>query len=88
MYHTCRDPFHDQPVAASTFCGMLDIPSMLYEFSFTVFFLLPLVIMLFLYLRMGLRIKQTPSMNLGQSRQGDQKRKKNKKAVLKMLGKS
>ena len=43
-----RDPFFHSEVASSAFCGMLDIPSMLYELSSLVFFLLPLLVMVFL----------------------------------------
>ena len=82
----CRDPYDGQEVASSAFCGMLDIPVMLYELSSFVFFLLPLVMMVFLYMRMGVRIRITSAQNLGQSRQGDEKRQRNKKAVLQMLG--
>ena len=82
----CRDPFDGQEVASSAFCGMLDIPVMLYELSSFVFFLLPLVMMVFLYVRMGIRIRMTSAQNLGQSRQGDERRKQNKKSVLQMLG--
>ena len=82
----CRDPFADQEVASSAFCGMLDIPVMLYELSSFVFFLIPLVMMVFLYMRMGIRIRMTSAQNLGQSRQGDERRKQNNKSVLQMLG--
>ena len=83
-----RDPFFNKPVASSAFCGMLDIPFMLYELSSLVFFLLPLIAMVFLYLRMGLMIRQTSSQNLGQSRRGEEGRQRNKKSVLKMLCKN
>ena len=80
-----RDPFDGQEVASSAFCGMLEIPFMLYELSSFVFFLLPLVMMVFLYMRMGIRIRMTSAQNLGQSRQGDERRQRNKKSVLQML---
>ena len=81
-----RDPFGGQEVASSAFCGMLDIPVMLYELSSFVFFLIPLVVMVFLYVRMGMKIRMTSAQNLGQSRQGDDRRQRNKKSVLQMLG--
>ena len=63
----------------------MDIPVMLYELSSFVFFLLPLVMMIFLYMRMGIRIRMTSAQNLGQSRQGDERRQRKKKSVLQML---
>ena len=61
---------------------MLDIPEMLYEFSSMAFFLVPMVALVVLYMRMGLRIRQTEGQRMVQ----EVGREKTKKVVLKMLG--
>ena len=75
-----RDPFSGAPVAQSAFCGMLDIPEMLYEMSSMVFFLVPMVALVVLYSRMGLKIRQTG----GQRAVQNGAREKTKKVMLKM----
>eukprot|EP00090_Calanus_glacialis_P021828 TRINITY_DN33669_c0_g1_i1.p1 TRINITY_DN33669_c0_g1~~TRINITY_DN33669_c0_g1_i1.p1 ORF type:complete len:422 (+),score=119.18 TRINITY_DN33669_c0_g1_i1:180-1268(+) len=75
------DPFSGAPVAQSAFCGMLDIPEMLYELSSLVFFLVPMVALVVLYFRMGLKIRQTGGQRVVQ----DGAREKTKKVMLKML---
>ena len=61
---------------------MLDIPEMLYELSSMVFFLVPMVALVVLYTRMGLKIRQTGGQQVLQ----DGAREKTKKVTLKMLG--
>ena len=77
------DPFSGIPVLQSAFCGMLDIPEMLYEFSSLVFFLVPMVALVVLYTRMGLKIRRQ-----GQQVLQEGTRENAKKVMLKMLGKS
>ena len=66
----------------SAFCGMLEVPDVLYEFSSVVFFLLPMVIMVILYTRMGITICKTGQQQTGP----DAVREKTKRDILKMLG--
>jgi len=74
------DPFSGVPVLQSAFCGMLDIPEMLYEFSSLVFFLVPMVALVVLYTRMGLKIRRQ-----GQQVLQEGTRENAKKVMLKML---
>ena len=62
---------------------MLDIPEMLYEISSLVFFLVPMVALVVLYTRMGLKIRRQ-----GQQVLQEGTRENAKKVMLKMLGKS
>jgi hypothetical protein len=66
----------------SAFCGMLNVPDNfpLYETSSVVFFLLPMVILVVLYTRMGLLI--TRRQGLGESHRTN----KSRKSILRMLG--
>jgi neuromedin U receptor 1 len=70
-------------VEESAFCGMLNVPDNfpLYETSSVVFFLLPMVILVVLYTRMGLLI--TRRHGLGESHRTNNSRK----SILRMLGK-
>ena len=82
-YQFLSDPFSGSPVLQSAFCGMLDIPEMLYEISSLVFFLVPMVALVVLYTRMGLKIRRQ-----GQQVLQEGTRENAKKVMLKMLGKS
>ena len=53
---TFRDPFHDNIAEQSAFCASLDAPALLFEGSFFLFFLLPLLALIVLYISMGLTI--------------------------------
>ena len=53
-----RDPFHDNIAEQSASCGSLDIPEFLFEGSFLLFFLLPLLVLIALYISMGLTISR------------------------------
>jgi neuromedin U receptor 1 len=77
-----RDSFSGAPVDQSAFCRMLDIPEMLYVLSSLVFFLVPMVALVVLYSRMGLKIRQTGGQRVVQ----DGEREKTKKVMLKMFG--
>ncbi|CAB3385125.1 Hypothetical predicted protein [Cloeon dipterum] len=68
-------------ISESAFCGMLNVPDNfpLYETSSVVFFLLPMVILVVLYTRMGLLI--TRRHGLGESHRTN----KSRKSILRML---
>ena len=71
--------FNDEDVEASAFCGMLDQPMFLNEVSSCVFFLLPLLAMLFMYIMMGCTLsRQSRHLPTLSSR----------KSILKMLSKT
>ena len=53
-----RDPFHENIAEQSAFCGSLDIPEFLFEGSFFLFFLIPLLALIVLYVSMGLTISR------------------------------
>ena len=53
-----RDPFHHNIAEQSAFCASLDTPEFLFEGSFLLFFLLPLLALVVLYISMGLTISR------------------------------
>ena len=75
---------------SSAFCGMLEAPLYLYEFSSIIFFLLPLLSLVFMYSMMGWKLvtasrRRQSLMTAGDSVRADRSNK-TKKTVLKMLG--
>ena len=77
-------------VMSSAFCGMLEAPAYLYEFSSIIFFLLPLLALVFMYSMMGWKLvtasrRRQSLMTVGDGGRGDWNNK-TKKTVLKMLG--
>ena len=65
---------------------MLETHSPLLEMSSICFFLLPLILMVYLYICMSIKIRRSNNIILGFSKEEDNKRHKNKKSILKMLG--
>jgi len=80
-----RDPFKNIEMRQSAFCGMLETHSPLLEMSSLIFFLLPFLIMMYLYICMSVRIRKASNIILGYCRDEGNKRHKNKKSILKML---
>jgi hypothetical protein len=80
--HLCAPQDSGNFAEESAFCGMLNVPDNfpLYETSSVVFFLLPMVILVVLYTRMGLLI--TRRQGLGESHRTN----KSRKSILRMLG--
>ncbi|CAO1403369.1 unnamed protein product [Diamesa serratosioi] len=91
--HYIDYPPSSESLPDSAFCAMLDNPDQfpLWEVSFAVFFAIPMLIMLILYGRMGLKIRsrtrhtaalgvQMPVSNQGESRQSQSRR-----AIIRML---
>ena len=76
-----------QTIPESAFCTISPAPRFLFETSFLFFFLIPMTIMIFLYLRMGLRIRKTTSFGKNTAVHGESKQVQSKRAILKMLGK-
>ena len=72
--------------AAGRFKVIKPTPSLLFEFSSFVFFIVPMAIMVFLYLRMGFKIRKTASFGKNTAVHGESKSVQSKKAILKMLG--
>ncbi|XP_059483376.1 neuropeptides capa receptor-like isoform X3 [Neocloeon triangulifer] len=74
-------PGSGNQIIESAFCGMLNVPDNfpLYETSSVIFFLLPMVILIVLYTRMGLLI--TRRHGLGESHRTN----KSRKSILRML---
>ena len=81
-----RDPFFNVEIRSSAFCGMLEINSPLLELSSLIFFLLPFFIMVYLYICMSIKIRKSTKIILGCDRHELDKRHKNRRAILKMLG--
>ncbi|XP_066998582.2 neuropeptides capa receptor isoform X1 [Anabrus simplex] len=75
-------------VEESAFCAMLDVnvPKNypVYELSFVIFFLLPMIIMLVLYVRMGLTI-WTPHKRVAGSIHRQIKKNQSRKSIVRML---
>ena len=62
-------------------------PSYLFELSFLLFFLIPITIMSFLYIRMGIKVMRPPTFGNNTMVHGESRQIQSKKAILKMLGK-
>ena len=86
IHYTLRDPFFDVEIRSSAFCGMLETNSPLLELSSLIFFLLPFFIMVYLYVCMSIKIRKSTKIILGCDRHELDKRHKNRRAILKMLG--
>ena len=66
----------------------MQTPPFLFEFSSLLFFLIPMTIMIFLYVAMGLRIRRPAAFGKNTAVHADKtKQAQSKKAILKMLGK-
>ena len=90
LYNISRDPYLEgKEVKSSAFCALLEPPLYLYEFSSIIFFLVPLLSLVFMYSMMGWKLV-TASRRRESLMTGDRGRDNNtrtKKTVLKMLGK-
>ena len=75
-----------QTIPESAFCTIQPTPPFLFEFSSLLFFIMPMTIMIFLYVRMGLRIRKTATFGKNTAVHGESKQAQSKKAILKMLG--
>lgn len=83
------------PAYESAFCAMLDknVPTGLpiYELSSLLFFLVPMMIIIILYVLIGLRIRQSSRHSLGKQMHGgvhgETKQIQSKKSIVRMLGK-
>merc|ERR1719237_973333 len=76
-------PFTGESLEESAVCAMFSPPPFLIEASAITFFLLPLVALIFLFVRMGLKIHEAQRLNLGKA---DQKESSgNRKSVFQML---
>lgn len=81
-------------VNESAFCAMLDknIPTgvPIYELSSLLFFLVPMMIIIILYVLIGLQIRQSSRHSLGKQMQGavhgETKQIQSKKSIVRMLG--
>ncbi|XP_032663554.1 neuropeptides capa receptor-like [Odontomachus brunneus] len=77
--------------ADSAICAMLlpNMPSFpLYELSFVVFFLIPMLVILFVYVKMGLKIRSSTKDALGPipgSVHGEYRQMQSRKSVIRML---
>ena len=79
--------FFHQTIPESAFCTIITpTPPFLFEFSSFLFFLIPMTIMLFLYIRMGLRIRRTAQFGRNTAVHGESTQQQSRKAILKMLG--
>ena len=67
---------------------MLEPPYFLLEFSSLIFFFIPLIVMIYLYLALFQRIRKTSLVVLGFSRNEMDSRLRNRRSILKMLGNS
>ena len=91
LYNISRDPYlNEKEVKSSAFCALLEPPLYLYEFSSIIFFLVPLLSLVFMYSMMGWKLvtasrRRQSLMTGGDSVRGDWNNK-TKKTVLKMLG--
>ena len=62
-------------------------PTFLFEASFFLFFLIPMIIMVVLYIRMGLKIRSTTRFGENSNVHGESRQAQSRKAILRMLGK-
>lgn len=71
----------------SAFCAMLDIPNNfpLVELSCFCFFLCPMLIIIILYVRIGLRIRERSKHSLGKKVTGTVHHSKSRKSIIRML---
>ncbi|XP_070501225.1 neuropeptides capa receptor [Chironomus tepperi] len=91
--HYLKYPKTNQDIPDSAFCAMLDNPDKfpLWELSTCIFFAFPMVIMIILYGRMGLKIRSRTrqSVVLGvthsNSVHGESKQTQSRKAIIRML---
>ncbi len=81
-------------MAESAFCAMLedDLPPdfPIYELSFLLFFLVPMLLIIVLYVRIGLRLRSRNRHSLGKRLEGvihgESKHTKTRKSIIRMLG--
>lgn len=73
-------------VDESAFCGMLTQPDNwpLSEISTIVFFIVPMLVIMVLYIRMGIKIRRRTLCSLG-SVHGENRHSQNRKAIIRML---
>ena len=76
-----------QTIPESAFCTIAPTPTFLFESSFLLFFLIPMTIMIFLYIRMGLKISTKQPFDKNSAVHNESRQAQSKKAILKMLGK-
>ena len=75
-----------QTIPESAFCTTVP-PTFLFEASFFLFFLIPMIIMVVLYIRMGLKIRSTTRFGENSNVHGESRQAQSRKAILRMLGK-
>ncbi|XP_034947268.1 neuropeptides capa receptor-like [Chelonus insularis] len=82
-------PGSGQNSEESAFCAMLapNMPNFpLYELSCLIFFVIPLILIMVLYIRMGLRIQSNAlEMNIQGTIHGDRRQEQSRKAIIRML---
>lgn len=83
-------PTSDEVVEESAFCGMLDenVPKYfpIYEFSFVIFFFLPLIVLVALYTKIGLQIRASALGNsVDGSVHGETRQSQSRKSIIRML---
>ncbi|KAI5703564.1 neuropeptides capa receptor-like [Diaphorina citri] len=75
----------------SGFCGMLEVPRgvPMYELSFLFFFFIPMLVIMLMYTRIGLRIRSRSRHSLGKRVEGtvhgETKRSQSRKSIIRML---
>ncbi|XP_063709745.1 neuropeptides capa receptor-like [Culicoides brevitarsis] len=82
-------PPDNTTIYESAFCGLFQNPGYLWEVSTCIFFAIPMIVMVVLYLMMGLRIrsrsKKATSLGKVQPTKGDTKSTQSRKAIIRML---
>lgn len=75
----------------SAFCAMLEVPQgvPMYELSFLFFFFIPMLVILLMYTRIGLKIRSRSRHSLGKRVEGtvhgETKRSQSRKSIIRML---
>lgn len=89
----CFDIADQSPIQDSAFCAMLDNPRgfPLWELSTCIFFVVPMLVIMVLYIRMGLQIRSrtrhTAALGVQQgSMHGESRQSQSRKAIIRMLG--
>ena len=73
-------------IPESALCTMSPSPPYIFEVSSLLFFFIPMTIMVFLYVSMGLRIRKPPDIHAHHHSLDRGRQQQSKKAILKMLG--
>ncbi|XP_017494037.1 PREDICTED: neuropeptides capa receptor-like, partial [Rhagoletis zephyria] len=83
-------PLTDAKIPESAFCSMVDYPESfpLFELSFCVFFVIPMLLIIILYGKMGAQIRFSTTLQLGVqqgSMHRESRHQQSRKAVIRML---